>query len=398
MIWQLSIMAVGFVFFHKPCSAVLRFCVDLLTSAHRQGEEMLANVWSSLRRWFATERLPAPTQTLLGCLVCLLAIVLTYTNFGILSELIPEVFPFGGARGSTLALSLALSTCFVGCLVHLIRAPIARFLMGVVALLLVSLIGFLAYCGAAAIYNSKVLAIGGSASQWPLNQDIVVATVLALFCSLAELAGFWGGLHIAGSAIVRISLFPVSCAIYIPLVIARWFNRYEVGAILHRLIDAIDSVLASISVGVITGSRRLREYLKPESSHSRKILQLDRKMEIARRTSERKEQQQEHQRRLKALSQDNSLQSEMRDLEYRKRIDQANSKTEFQAKLKGLEQNMVFQLTAQVFKSLSVDVISAIPSNGLTPEADRLSQTDLSHHPQAMRASVYSRDRIARVS
>lgn len=357
-------VVITLVVFHQQIATSAHSAVELLIGISQQFEGVLRSAWSGSQLWLKLEPLPVPTRAFFGCLVVVLAILVAYINFGVLNDLIPEIFPFGGGAGRTLALTLAVSTCFVGLLLHQIKHRFVRVLLCLLGVALVSLIGFLAYSGAAVIYNEKILGQGGSAEEWPLDRDIVVATSLSVFCSIAELAGFWAGSHLAGSAIVRISAFFFRCPIYLGLLTTRWLIRPETNLTLQRIIDAVDSALATIAAGAATLGRVSWNSISFESRHRRSIARIDRKREIGQRGHGYNKQSLDLRYELAEAREAARFQSDKQRIENQRLLAHAKAEAQFHSELKELEHQAVRQAAARALSAVNAELIKALPGHG----------------------------------
>lgn len=324
--WLLGvIIAILLVAFHRQLAIVLHSGADLLHGLASLCEDVLAKAWNASWRWLKSESWPSLTPALVGCLVFGLAIFAALNNLSILQELIPQVFPFGSG-GNTLAVTLAVSACFVGMLLHQIQHRLARFGLGMLAVALIGLVSFLAYSGASALDSVRGLQRGGVPEEWPFNRDIAAATSLALFYSTAELIGFWGALHLAGAVICGIGVAPLLVVIRLGLLIAQWLNRDSFQKSVHWIIAALDGILGRLAAAAVRVTHFCWQHCQPEAIHARILARLSHKQERNQRHHEEVRQRCELQRSRKASEAEANHQADLKALE-RKMIRKAVAQT-----------------------------------------------------------------------
>lgn len=390
-----------FFFFHKVCSIVLQCCAEMLGGAFQESVPPLAKSWAAVQGWISREPMPPPSKTFFGCAVLAAASFLALTNFGVLQELLPNVFPFGGG-GNSLALTLAISTCFVGLLSHEIECRGARVALCFLAAALIVLNSFLAYGGAVVVYNREILQSGGVPEAWPLNRDVITPTCMTLFCSTADFVAVWGGLLLAGSAIAKLLSVPF-CSIYIPLFITRWFNRHQVQAKLQDLIQKLDARVSEIKLTVAQKARDLWQHYSSENRHQRKLAQLNHQEASLKPQAEYEEKQLEHRCRITEAREKADLQAKKRQLDHLHELGETVAKVKFDADLTALKQQAVCQAINQIYTALNtalaVELAQALPNKPRDEQVSELNSAQIgrtNHLPQAAKCHpVYARVNVA---
>jgi hypothetical protein len=259
--------------FNEPAKNFLAKITQIANRAQDRCEERLDALGKLLRDWLSQKKTADPVKTFFGLMAFVGALWLSYTSFTILVECLPIIFPFQ-AKVAFLAGALVVTGAVVGVFFHLIQSKPLRCLLGLIALLVISVQVICAFQMAAhlvqeagkqsaAVSNPDegAVSLGGQSvslqtstenndqaranlGEWPLTKETVLAGTNAGLCAAGEITAYYLATRFTDAALARMAFAPL----YVALMILRFF------------LELMEIVLL-FAAAIIRGAELLRNWM-----------------------------------------------------------------------------------------------------------------------------------------